>query len=572
MLNVRSVSFIITSLKSVFPKLSIILLLILVWTCFETFLLYMLKWVIDSSNQFNHLEVKWLLYLSIFTIIILFIEIPMRTANFLHVQILPKAAQILRENLTAKLLSNDVGLFSHEKPGNLVSKIAELPQAIENIIKIILYGIVAGSFNFFITITLVGLNRDALALYFLIWYMLMMAVGICFMKKTIHFSQKYAHDTNIANAELTEVLQNVLNIKIAVKESFELNRINHFFHNVCQSQTQLEMLSFKADTIRSLISGLLLIGLFGFVLFKVSNESATLGDLIFVTISAFLARRDIWRVSLQLTEIHKDFGFIKEAEILASSDNKEIRVAQKSLKNISSIKFERVSFMFENNSLALKEISFEITKGIKVAVAGASGAGKTTLAKILQSINKIDTGRILINNVNAATYLDHSIMEHITYIPQEPVLFNRTILENITYLNDKIDANSLARIAEITLCDDFIQKLPQKYDTILTDLGNNLSAGQKQRIAVARALCSKAKWIVLDEPSSALDITTERQLISNLLDFCKDKTLIIITHSPHIMQLMDKILLMQNGYKIAEGNYDELIRKSEQFKSLVNQV
>ena len=576
MFNMGNTSFIIIlkSLRPIFPKLVIILLLILLWTCFETFLLYMLKWVVDSGNKFDYLEVKWLLYLSIFTVIVFFIEVPMRVANFLHVQILPKAAQILRENLTARLLNKNIGFFSNEKLGNLVSRITELPQATENIIKILLYGIIAGSFNFVVTIVLVALNLGILALYFFIWYTLMMVVGVYFIKKTINFSQNYAHRINIANAELTEVLQNILNIKTATKEFFEINRIKHFFHNVFQSQTQLEMLSFKADTIRSIISGLLLIGLFGFVLLKVSDQSATFGDLIFVTGSAFLARRDIWRVSLQLTEIYKDFGFIKEVEILTSSDseNQEIIAKQNSLKNIKSIKFEAVSFGFDNNSLVLKDIDFEIKQGIKVALVGASGAGKTTLAKVLQGINRMNKGRILINNLNQTAYFDHSIMEHITYIPQEPVLFNRTILENIIYLNDKIDANSLAKIAKITLCDDFIQKLPQKYDTVLTNLGNNLSAGQKQRIAVARAFCSKAKWIILDEPSSALDTVTEKQLINNLLAFCKDRTLIIITHNPKIMRLMDKILLMQNGCKVAEGSYNELIKKSKPFKNLIRQV
>ena len=129
----RNASFIVRSLRPILSKLVIILLLILLWTCFETFLLYMLKWVVDSGNKFDTLEIKWLPYLGTFTVIVLFIEVPMRVANFLHAQILPKAAQILRENLTARLLNKDIGFFSNEKLGNLVSRIVELPQAIENI-------------------------------------------------------------------------------------------------------------------------------------------------------------------------------------------------------------------------------------------------------------------------------------------------------------------------------------------------------------------------------------------------------------------------------------------------------
>lgn len=565
-------NFIVISLRGILFRLIIILLLILLWTCFEAFLLYMLKWIVDNGNILDNLDAKWLFCLGIFTAIIFFIEVPMRIASFLQAQILPKAAQILRENIASKLLSKDVIFFSNEKLGSLISRITKLPQAIENIIKILLYGIIAASFNFFITTVLVAFNLGVLALYFFIWYMLMMAVGLYFIKKTTDFSQNYAHLINIANAELTEVLQNILNIKIAAKEFSELSRIKHFFHNVFQSQTQLDMLSLKADTIRSIISGLLLIGLFAFVSLKVSDKTASFGDLIFVISSAFIARRDIWRISLQLTEIYKNFGFIKEVEILVASNSQECKDEQKSLKNIKSIKFDAVSFGFDNNSFLLKDINFEIEEKAKVALVGTSGAGKTTLVKVLLGINKTMGGRILINDLDHTTCYDSSIMEHITYIPQEPILFNRSIWENISYLNDKIDANNLKKIAKITLCDDFIQKLPQKYDTVLTNLGNNLSAGQKQRIAIARALCSNVKWIILDEPSSALDAATEQKLINNLLTFCINRTLIIITHNPNIMKLMNKILLIQNGCKVAEGNYSELIKKSKQFKKLINQT
>lgn len=565
-------SFIIKSLKPISSQLILILFLVLLWTCFETFLLYMLKRIVDSSSLNSFLDTDLLHYFLAFVIVIIFIEAPMRVANFLHAKVLPTSAQIIRENLTEQLLSKDISFFSNEKLGDLVSRIAELPQAIENIIKVLLYGIIAGSFSFLVTILLVFLSLGNLALYFLLWYVLMMTVGIFFIKKTVHLSQNYAHGINIANAELTEMLQNILNIKTAAKENFELSRIKDFFYRVFQSQSSLEMLSFKADTIRSIISGLLLIGLFGFVLHKISEHSATLGDLIFVISAAFIARRDIWRVSLQLTEIYKDFGFIKEVEILTNNETQDKRLKPKTLKSINSIKFDSVSFGFAANSLALKDISFEVEEGMKIGLVGTSGAGKTTLAKVLQGIYQVSNGKIFINKQIQDTFFLKSILEHITYIPQEPVLFNRSIKENINYLNDEVDDRYLAKIAKIALCDDFIKKLPQKYDTQLSNLGNSLSAGQKQRIAIARALCSKAKWLILDEPSSALDIATESKLIKNLLNYCKEKTLIIITHNPEIIKSMDKVIYLEDGCIVAEGSHNELIRKSKLYKSFINRV
>jgi ATP-binding cassette, subfamily B, bacterial len=567
----QNISFIIKALKPALPRLLFILCLILTWTFSETLLFYMLKWIIDSFSSLSPLSNSWLLYFGAFVIIVLLIEASITLANYIHAKLVPHLSLILRQELTNNLLHKDLIFFNNEKVGDLTSRIAELPSAVENIIKIILYGIIAGSFGFFTTSALVAMNLGFIALYFLIWYALMMLIGGYFIKQTIKLSHQFAHSLNNANAELTELLQNILNIKVAAQEGFECERIKKDFQLVRFYQTQLEMLSFKTSTLRSIISALLLIGLFGFVLLKVSTNNASMGDLVFITSSAFIARRDIWRVSLQLTEIYKDFGFIKEIGNIVTFDkptNKSPKT--QALKQIKSIQLNSVSFGFPGNPLVLQDINLKILKGTKVALVGSSGVGKTTLAKVLQGMYTINQGQILINNINQAAYSAHSIMEHITYISQEPVLFNRTIKENITYLNSKIDAKSLAKIAKVTLCDDFIQKLPHKYDTVLTNLGNDLSAGQKQRIAVARALCSKAKWIILDEPSSALDTATEMQLIKNLLAFCKDRTLIIITHNPQIMKLMDKILLLQNGCIIAKGSHDEM--KSKPLKSFKSQV
>lgn len=569
MFNIIKSSYVVQSLRPIFLKLLLILLLVLTWTFFETFLLYTLKWLIDDFSKIDSQDIKWISYLGIFVIIIFFIETPMRIASFVHAKILPKAAFILREALTERLLNKDIMFFNHERIGSLVSKIAELPQAVENIIKIVLYGIIAGSFSFFVTTALVTLDLGIIALVFVIWYVLMLAAGVYFTKRTIAFSHNYAHEVNVANAELTEILQNILNIKIAAKEIFEARRIRDFFLSVSKAQTKLEILSFRIDTIRSIISGLLLIGLFGFVLFKVSKGLASIGDLIFVTSSAFIVRQDIWRVSLQLTEMYKDFGFIKEVEIIVNSSSHNIKPYRKNIKNIKSIRLDSISFGFNENPLILKNINLEIKEDMKVALVGSSGTGKTTLAKVLQGIYKVSGGEVLINNFGQDDFTIESIIEHIAYIPQEPVLFNRSIRENITYLNDKIDDQTLEKIAKVALCDDFIKKLPHKYDTLLVNLGNNLSAGQKQRVAIARALCSKAKWIILDEPSSALDAATEIQLIKNILAYCKDRTLIIITHNPEIMKAMDKIFLLQNGNIIAEGSHDELNRTSEMYKTLL---
>lgn len=557
-------------IRPAFLSIFVILLLILTWTCFETFLLYLLRDIVNTVTTNPTHATEWLFYFMTFAIIIFFVEIPMRVASFIQTKALPRVSLLLRKNLIKLLLSKDILFFNSEKIGNLVSRIIELPQAIDNIIKVTLYGIIAGSFSFFVTIVLIAFNLGYLAVYFLLWYVLMMTTGIYFIKGTINLSQKYAHWINLSNAEITELLQNIFNIKVAGKEQYEESRINKFFLSTFQSQNKLEMLSFKIDTLRSIISAVLLLGLFAIVSTKIHQQNASIGDLVFVISSAFIARRDIWRVSLQLTELYKDFGFIKEVGVLIASKQPSDKAKQNDISKINSIKIDNVSFGFQNDASILRNINLEIKAGTKVAFIGSSGAGKTTLAKILQGIYQIKNGKVLLNNTNQNNFNPHSIFEHVAYISQEPILFNRTIKDNITYLNNKIDAKKLHEVAKVALCHDFIQSMPEQYDTPLINLGSNLSAGQKQRVAIARALYSKAEWIIFDEPSSALDIITEMKLVKNLLSYCKDRTLIIITHNPRILELMDKIYFLQNGQILSEGTHKGLVKKSKAYREYVN--
>ncbi len=557
-------------LKSFIPQLFIILLLVLIWTCSETFLLYMLKYTIDDIYKTTLDDQKYWLFIGLFILIIFFIEMPMRIANFLHAKLSPNISCMLRDKLTAKLLKKDLIFFNNNKIGELSSKIAQLPNAIENIIKISLYGIIAGSFSFFVMVTLITLDLWTIGIYFIIWYILMILIGIYFIKKTINLSQDYAHDTNLANAELTELLQNILNIKVAAKESYERGRIKKFYNNIAHNQTLLEVLLFKADTLRSIISAFLLIGLFSFSLLQVLKGLANIGDLTFITSAAFIARRDIWRVSLQLTEIYKDFGFIKKIETIANSSIQQS--SNKTLTNIKSMKLENSYFSFNKNQYILQDINLEIKKGQKVALVGPSGTGKTTLAKILQGVYKLQKGNFLINDYNYYDFPSNNIVKYLAYIPQEPILFNRSIRDNIIYLNNKIDNAKMKKIAKITLCEDFINKLPLKYETMLSNLGNNLSAGQKQRLALARALYSETKWLILDEPSSALDSITEINLIKNLLLHCKDYTLIFITHNAKIMKLMDEIVFLQDGKIIAKGNHNHLNETYVPYNNFISQI
>ena len=225
------------------------------------------------------------------------------------------------------------------------------------------------------------------------------------------------------------------------------------------------------------------------------------------------------------------------------------------------IKFENVYFGYDANKPILKNISFEVKPGETVALLGPTGSGKSTIIRLLMRFYDVTSGRILIDGYDIRDVKLKSLRKHIGIVSQEIFLFNRTVKENISFGKPDASMEDIIRVAKIAQAHEFITKLPDGYNTIIGERGINLSGGQRQRIAIARALLLDPKILILDDSTSSVDVDTEYEIQKALSALLKDRTTLVITQRISTIRNADKIIVMDNGEIIEEGDHKTLIAK-----------
>jgi ATP-binding cassette subfamily B protein len=224
---------------------------------------------------------------------------------------------------------------------------------------------------------------------------------------------------------------------------------------------------------------------------------------------------------------------------------------------------QHVSFAYREDNLeqtVFDTLDLEIKPGEKIGLVGPSGGGKSTLTRLLLRFEDVTDGQIDIDGQNIAGVTQSSLRQAISYVPQEPLLFHRTVLENIAYGNPKISRAKVRAAARLAHADDFIEQLKNGYDTIVGERGVKLSGGQRQRIAIARAILKDAPILILDEATSALDSESELLIQDALQGLMEKRTAIVIAHRLSTIQKMDRILVLDNGRIVEQGTHQYLLR------------
>ncbi len=291
---------------------------------------------------------------------------------------------------------------------------------------------------------------------------------------------------------------------------------------------------------------------FIFILYRILTPAKGLNQ----TIASFYER---------VPALYEVDSFLSQHDKECLSEGSETFVALK-----QGICFEHVTFAYDRDKgTVLCDLNFEIERGVKIGVVGSSGAGKTTLVELLMRFYDPDSGRILVDGVDMRNLRLQSWRSSVAVVAQDTFLFNGSIKENIIFGKPAAGKEELQRAAQKAYIDEFINSLPQGYDTLVGDRGVLLSGGQKQRLAIARAIISNPQVLIFDEATSALDSESERLVQRAIQDISAEKTVISIAHRLATIRQCDRILVLDKGYIVGYGTHDELMRKCSFYKNQV---
>ncbi len=302
----------------------------------------------------------------------------------------------------------------------------------------------------------------------------------------------------------------------------------------------------------------------------------TLGLAVGATVVVFSYYSQITRIFWDISHIYRNIeSSISEAAefaqlMLDEPTIVDIPHAKKLKVSESTIAFNDVHFAYDvkGEKKFMEGFNLEIKGNQKVGLIGPSGGGKTTITKLVLRFIEVGSGSITIDGQDIKAVTQASLREAIGYVPQEPLLFHRSLFENISYGNDKATKKDVIEAAKIAHAHEFIENLPQGYDTLVGERGVKLSGGQRQRVAIARALMKKAPILVLDEATSALDSESEKYIQEGLWELMKDKTALVIAHRLSTIKHLDRILVLDNGKIVQDGTHEDLIKQEGLYAKL----
>mgnify|MGYP003624430521 FL=1 len=364
-----------------------------------------------------------------------------------------------------------------------------------------------------------------------------------------------------SNTRAIDSLLNYETVKYFTNEDYEAKAYDSQLADWEQAKMKNRLSLFALNGGQALIISCAMTAMLALAAYQVTYEKMTLGD--FVLINAFMMQLFIplnflgfvyREIKGSLANIEQMFELMLRKPKVEDSENADIL-------NLSAaeIKFENVSFAYNAKRPIIKNVSFTIKSGQKVAVVGESGSGKSTLVKLLFRFYDCDSGKITIDAQNIREVTQHSLRKNIGIVPQDTVLFNDTLFENVQYGAPKASKDKVNKAFKMAHLSDFVSRLPDGMETIVGERGLKLSGGEKQRVAIARTILKNPKILIFDEATSSLDSQSEQAILTAIKEVAEHRTSLVIAHRLSTIVDANHIIVMQQGEIIEQGTHQSLI-------------
>lgn len=510
--------------------------------------------------------------LILYAVLVMFGSLSWRFIDALQWRLESKVAKKMAEEVFSHLLSQSARFHADHFTGSLVSQSNKLLGGYIRTADTTVFNVLPLIIGTLFSIAVLAKVAPLFAVVLFVFAFVYSGTSLLVTRRTRLLGAKHAEIESRQTGMLADAITNTMAVKSFAAQAYEEARFE-----TSTRQTQSSLLTFGRanqrqqmyfgtllSTISALSLAIAVVSVMMFdanvaTVFLIFNYSAAVGGQLFAFSNNAL--RNYNRALGDAADMVKILDMTPE--ILDPRDPEKVRISH------GSIVFRDVTFRHDGSDDAIfRNLNLHIKPGEKVGLVGHSGSGKTTFTRLLLRFSDIQDGEILIDGQNIARIKQDDLRASIAYVPQEPLLFHRTIAENIAYGTTKRDEQTIKSVAKLAHADEFIAGLPHGYDTLVGERGVKLSGGQRQRIAIARAMLKNAPILVLDEATSALDSESEVLIQDALWKLMEGRTAIVIAHRLSTIQKMDRIIVMDDGAIVEQGSHKELITRGGEYAKL----
>jgi len=448
--------------------------------------------------------------------------------------------------------------------GSLVSQVNKFIWAFERLVDVVVWDL--WPMLTYILMVVVTLAGQALwfALGLIVFVVVYAVVAFFSYRKMMPLNESEAEAENKQTGQLADSISNIISVKSYANEAHEEKRFVKAARHTYEVSREL----MHASIGRDVKFGLVQVGITAMILvFLVAGREwlgVSVATLVLIVTYAQSIQGELWNFTHIFKNWNRAFGDAHEMTLILDmvDDVVDAPDAVPLEMNEAMVKFDKVGFRHKDAKEAIfEDFNLEIRPGERVGLVGVSGSGKTTLTKLLLRFADVNEGAVMVSGQDIRKITQHSLRKNIAYVPQETSLFHRSIAENIAYGRPNATQAEIEQAAKLANADQFINDLPDGYDTLVGERGVKLSGGQRQRIAIARAILKDAPILVLDEATSALDSESEALIQDALSKLMKGRTSIVIAHRLSTVANLDRIVVLKDGKIVEQGKHHELLAK-----------
>jgi ATP-binding cassette, subfamily B, bacterial len=544
----------------------------LFWALYISVNAYLVKRMIDvaSTSNLEHVVSNILPYVFMYFGSLVAIFSAYRIHGWFHLRSMPRIEQEVIDSLSEKLLTHSYQFYQEQFSGALANNIRTVATNVPKILELLIDKIFRPLITVIVAIFTVSRVSGLFGFALGVWFVIFLGIIVYAAPHLRRLRDITAELNSKVVGQLVDMIGNMLSVRLFSEKQYELTRIDESASAAARSEQDRLWFFVKLLLAQSFLYVLYVLAILWLLVRGLKTQHVTGGDFALVLMINETTGNVMWRMAQDFASFSEMWGSITQGlrTIMQAPDVQDVPHATKLSVSQGEIVYDAVSFSYQGKKDFFERLTITIHPGQRVGLVGYSGSGKSTFVHLLLRLFDLDSGEILIDGQNIAEVTQDSLRHAISFIPQDPSLFHRSLYENILYARPEASEQDIINAAKRAHAHEFIVTTAHGYQTLVGERGVKLSGGQRQRIAIARAFLKDGPILILDEATSQLDSVTEAYIQESLWELMAGKTVLVIAHRLATLLHMDRILVFDKGQIVEDGTHAELLQRNGLYKSL----